>query len=174
MEPVGPAKLCLALEPAITYRICLENCFQCNISTDIQCIQYTQHTVHTYRTEHLHYTPHQPIVIQNGLPLQDGTAGSLGVLASEYSRFYGTSLSDVCERMEELRKRKLVQEADKVGPLHPIYTVPDTQHPVSVHTVPVQVSTPHSTPVMCLLHPSCLPCGYCLLFFAMNVCVKNF
>ncbi|CAL8293075.1 unnamed protein product, partial [Arctogadus glacialis] len=44
---------------------------------------------------------------------KDGTAGSIGVLAKEYSRFYGTSLSDVCERMEELRKRKLVQEADK-------------------------------------------------------------
>ncbi|XP_041828352.1 SAM and SH3 domain-containing protein 1 isoform X2 [Melanotaenia boesemani] len=43
---------------------------------------------------------------------QDGSVGNLDELAQEYSHYYGTSLSDVCERMEELRKRKVVQDAE--------------------------------------------------------------
>ncbi|XP_015241093.1 PREDICTED: SAM and SH3 domain-containing protein 1-like isoform X2 [Cyprinodon variegatus] len=43
---------------------------------------------------------------------QDGSVGNLDDLAQEYSQYYGTSLSDVCERMEELRKRKLIQEME--------------------------------------------------------------
>ncbi|XP_040925243.1 SAM and SH3 domain-containing protein 1-like [Betta splendens] len=43
---------------------------------------------------------------------KDGSVGNLDDLAQEYSQYYGTSLSDVCERMEELRKRKVVQDAD--------------------------------------------------------------
>ncbi|XP_068195715.1 SAM and SH3 domain-containing protein 1 isoform X2 [Antennarius striatus] len=42
----------------------------------------------------------------------DGSVGNLDDLAQEYSQYYGTSLSDVCERMEELRKRKVVQDAE--------------------------------------------------------------
>lgn len=49
--------------------------------------------------------------------LQDGSVGNLDNLAQEYSEYYGTSLSDVCERMEELRKRKVVQDADTVNSL---------------------------------------------------------
>lgn len=45
---------------------------------------------------------------------QDGSVGNLDDLAQEYSQYYGTSLSDVCERMEELRKRKVVQDAELV------------------------------------------------------------
>lgn len=33
-------------------------------------------------------------------------------MAKEYSEYYSTSSSDVCERMEELRKRKVAQEAE--------------------------------------------------------------
>lgn len=40
--------------------------------------------------------------------------GNFDNLAEEYSRYYGTSLTDVCERMEELRKRKVVQDAEMV------------------------------------------------------------
>lgn len=40
--------------------------------------------------------------------------GNFDHLAEEYSRYYGTSLTDVCERMEELRKRKVVQDAEMV------------------------------------------------------------
>lgn len=43
--------------------------------------------------------------------------GNLDDLAQEYSQYYGTSLSDVCERMEELRKRKIVQDAEMVNSL---------------------------------------------------------
>lgn len=46
--------------------------------------------------------------------LQDGSVGNLDDLAQEYSRYYGTSPSDVCERMEELRKRKVVHDAEMV------------------------------------------------------------
>ncbi|TKS86982.1 SAM and SH3 domain-containing protein 1 [Collichthys lucidus] len=42
----------------------------------------------------------------------DGSVGSLDDLAQEYSQYYGTSLSDVCERMEEIRKRKVVHDAE--------------------------------------------------------------
>lgn len=40
--------------------------------------------------------------------------GNFDNLAEEYSRYYGASLTDVCERMEELRKRKVVQDAEMV------------------------------------------------------------
>ncbi|XP_072221424.1 SAM and SH3 domain-containing protein 1 isoform X2 [Leuresthes tenuis] len=43
---------------------------------------------------------------------KDGSVGNLDDLVQEYSQYYGTSLSDVCERMEELRKRKVVQDAE--------------------------------------------------------------
>ncbi|XP_026157161.1 SAM and SH3 domain-containing protein 1 isoform X2 [Mastacembelus armatus] len=42
----------------------------------------------------------------------DGSVGNLDDLAQEYSQYYGTSVSDVCERMEELRRRKVVQDAE--------------------------------------------------------------
>lgn len=45
---------------------------------------------------------------------QDGSVGNFDDLAEEYSRYYGTSLTDVCERMEELRKRKVVPDAEMV------------------------------------------------------------
>lgn len=48
---------------------------------------------------------------------QDGSVGNLDDLAQEYSQYYGTSLSDVCERMEELRKRKVVHDAEMVNSL---------------------------------------------------------
>lgn len=47
--------------------------------------------------------------------------GNLDDLAQEYSQYYGTSLSDVCERMEELRKRKVVQDAEMVRRLPPLF-----------------------------------------------------
>ncbi|XP_077587453.1 SAM and SH3 domain-containing protein 1-like isoform X2 [Stigmatopora nigra] len=46
---------------------------------------------------------------------KDGSAGTLEDLAQEYSRYYGTYVSDVCERMEELRRRRLVKNPDVKG-----------------------------------------------------------
>ncbi|XP_036448662.1 SAM and SH3 domain-containing protein 1 isoform X2 [Colossoma macropomum] len=43
---------------------------------------------------------------------KDGSLGNIEDLAKEYSEYYSTSYSDVCERMEELRKRKVSQEAE--------------------------------------------------------------
>ncbi|KAL6105286.1 uncharacterized protein ACO6RY_06848 [Pungitius sinensis] len=43
---------------------------------------------------------------------KDGSVGNLDDLVQEYSQYYGTSFTDVCERMEELRKRKVVQDAE--------------------------------------------------------------
>ncbi|KAI5618961.1 SAM and SH3 domain-containing protein 1, partial [Silurus asotus] len=42
----------------------------------------------------------------------DGSLGNIEDLAKEYSEYYSTSYGDVCERMEELRKRKVAQEAE--------------------------------------------------------------
>ncbi|XP_028294823.1 SAM and SH3 domain-containing protein 1-like isoform X2 [Gouania willdenowi] len=43
---------------------------------------------------------------------KDGSVGSIDALAQEYSQYYCTSLSDVCERMEELRRRKVLQDEE--------------------------------------------------------------
>lgn len=45
---------------------------------------------------------------------QDGSLGNIEHLAKEYSEYYSTPYSDVCERMEELRKRKVAQEVEIV------------------------------------------------------------
>lgn len=46
--------------------------------------------------------------------LQDGSLGNIEDLAKEYSEYYSTSYSDVYERMEELRKHRVAQEAEIV------------------------------------------------------------
>ncbi|XP_072545416.1 SAM and SH3 domain-containing protein 1 isoform X2 [Salminus brasiliensis] len=46
------------------------------------------------------------------MSILDGSLGNIEDLAKEYSEYYSTSYSDVCERMEELRKRKVSQEAE--------------------------------------------------------------
>lgn len=60
--------------------------------------------------------------------LQDGSVGNLNDLALEYSQYYGTSLSDMCERMEELRKRKVVQDADMVNTLISLWAFLSFRH----------------------------------------------
>ncbi|XP_016400833.1 SAM and SH3 domain-containing protein 1 isoform X1 [Sinocyclocheilus rhinocerous] len=43
---------------------------------------------------------------------KDGSLGNIEDLAQEYSEYYSTSYSEVCDRMEELRKRRVTQEAE--------------------------------------------------------------
>ncbi|XP_006625933.1 SAM and SH3 domain-containing protein 1 isoform X5 [Lepisosteus oculatus] len=43
---------------------------------------------------------------------KDGSLGNIDDLAQQYSEYYNTCFSDVCERMEELRKRRVSQEID--------------------------------------------------------------
>lgn len=47
--------------------------------------------------------------------LQDGSLGNIDDLAQEYSEYYNTCFSDVSDRMEELRKRRVSQELDMVN-----------------------------------------------------------
>lgn len=42
----------------------------------------------------------------------DGSLGNIDDLAQEYSEYYNTCFSDVNDRMEELRKRRVSQELD--------------------------------------------------------------
>ncbi|XP_042629466.1 SAM and SH3 domain-containing protein 1 isoform X2 [Cyprinus carpio] len=42
----------------------------------------------------------------------DGSLGNIEDLVQEYSEYYSTSYSEVCDRMEELRKRRVTQEAE--------------------------------------------------------------
>ncbi|KAJ8797272.1 hypothetical protein J1605_017500 [Eschrichtius robustus] len=43
---------------------------------------------------------------------QDGSLGNIDDLAQQYADYYNTCFSDVCERMEELRKRRVSQDLD--------------------------------------------------------------
>lgn len=47
--------------------------------------------------------------------LQDGSLGNIDDLAQQYADYYNTCFSDVCERMEELRKRRVSQDLDLVS-----------------------------------------------------------
>uniref|UniRef100_A0A8C5B7U0 SAM and SH3 domain containing 1a n=1 Tax=Gadus morhua TaxID=8049 RepID=A0A8C5B7U0_GADMO len=49
--------------------------------------------------------------------LQDGSLGNIDDLAQEYSEYYNTCFSDVSDRMEELRKRRVSQDLDMVRDL---------------------------------------------------------
>uniref|UniRef100_A0A673XX47 SAM and SH3 domain containing 1a n=1 Tax=Salmo trutta TaxID=8032 RepID=A0A673XX47_SALTR len=53
-----------------------------------------------------------PIVLSQ----QDGSLGNIDDLAQEYSEYYNTCFSDVSDRMEELRKRRVSQDLDMVRP----------------------------------------------------------
>ncbi|XP_060096727.1 SAM and SH3 domain-containing protein 1 isoform X4 [Heteronotia binoei] len=43
---------------------------------------------------------------------KDGSLGNIDDLAQQYADYYNTCFSDVCERMEELRKRRVSQDLD--------------------------------------------------------------
>lgn len=51
-------------------------------------------------------------------PPQDGSLGNIDDLAQQYADYYNTYFSDVCERMEELRKRRVSQDLDAVSAWH--------------------------------------------------------
>ncbi|KAG8123747.1 hypothetical protein E2320_019055 [Naja naja] len=44
----------------------------------------------------------------------DGSLGNIDDLAQQYADYYNTCFTDVCERMEELRKRRVSQDLDMV------------------------------------------------------------
>ncbi|XP_022414521.1 SAM and SH3 domain-containing protein 1 isoform X7 [Delphinapterus leucas] len=47
---------------------------------------------------------------------KDGSLGNIDDLAQQYADYYNTCFSDVCERMEELRKRRVSQDLDVEKP----------------------------------------------------------
>ncbi|XP_044531393.1 SAM and SH3 domain-containing protein 1-like [Gracilinanus agilis] len=46
----------------------------------------------------------------------DGSLGNIDDLAQQYADYYNTCFTDVCERMEELRKRRVSQDLDLEKP----------------------------------------------------------
>lgn len=47
---------------------------------------------------------------------KDGSLGNIDDLAQQYADYYNTCFTDVCERMEELRKRRVSQDLDLEKP----------------------------------------------------------
>ncbi|KAM6354568.1 SAM and SH3 domain-containing protein 1 isoform 2-T2 [Podargus strigoides] len=47
---------------------------------------------------------------------KDGSLGNIDDLAQQYADYYNTNFTDVCERMEELRKRRVSQDLDMEKP----------------------------------------------------------
>ncbi|KAF4798301.1 hypothetical protein TURU_065579 [Turdus rufiventris] len=45
---------------------------------------------------------------------RDGSLGNIDDLAQQYADYYNTCFTDVCERMEELRKRRVSQDLDLI------------------------------------------------------------
>ncbi|XP_053918700.1 SAM and SH3 domain-containing protein 1 isoform X6 [Cuculus canorus] len=82
---------------------------------------------------------------------KDGSLGNIDDLAQQYADYYNTCFSDVCERMEELRKRRISQDLDMEKPdasttslqlrsqieeslgLSSTASTPDTERKLSIH-----------------------------------------
>uniref|UniRef100_A0A674GJK3 SAM and SH3 domain-containing protein 1 n=1 Tax=Taeniopygia guttata TaxID=59729 RepID=A0A674GJK3_TAEGU len=82
---------------------------------------------------------------------QDGSLGNIDDLAQQYADYYNTCFTDVCERMEELRKRRVSQDLDLEKPdtsptslqlrsqieeslgLSSTASTPDTERKLSIH-----------------------------------------
>ncbi|CAN8203877.1 unnamed protein product [Coccothraustes coccothraustes] len=81
----------------------------------------------------------------------DGSLGNIDDLAQQYADYYNTCFTDVCERMEELRKRRVSQDLDLEKPdtsptslqlrsqieeslgLSSTASTPDTERKLSIH-----------------------------------------
>ncbi|XP_030091828.1 SAM and SH3 domain-containing protein 1 isoform X4 [Serinus canaria] len=85
------------------------------------------------------------------LTFGDGSLGNIDDLAQQYADYYNTCFTDVCERMEELRKRRVSQDLDLEKPdtsptslqlrsqieeslgLSSTASTPDTERKLSIH-----------------------------------------
>ncbi|XP_053793969.1 SAM and SH3 domain-containing protein 1 isoform X2 [Vidua chalybeata] len=83
--------------------------------------------------------------------VMDGSLGNIDDLAQQYADYYNTCFTDVCERMEELRKRRVSQDLDLEKPdtsptslqlrsqieeslgLSSTTSTPDTERKLSIH-----------------------------------------
>ncbi|XP_052537544.1 SAM and SH3 domain-containing protein 1-like isoform X2 [Tympanuchus pallidicinctus] len=82
---------------------------------------------------------------------KDGSLGNIDDLAQQYADYYNTCFTDVCERMEELRKRRVSQDLDVEKPdasptslqlrsqieeslgISSTASTPDTERKLSIH-----------------------------------------
>ncbi|KAL9863872.1 SAM and SH3 domain-containing protein 1-like isoform 2-T2 [Geothlypis trichas] len=81
---------------------------------------------------------------------KDGSLGNIDDLAQQYADYYNTCFTDVCERMEELRKRRVSQDLDLKSDTSPTSlqlrsqieeslglsstaSTPDTERKLSIH-----------------------------------------
>nr|XP_056709032.1 SAM and SH3 domain-containing protein 1 isoform X3 [Euleptes europaea] len=64
----------------------------------------------------------------------DGSLGNIDDLAQQYADYYNTCFTDVCERMEELRKRRVSQDLDveSLG-FSSVVSTPETERKLSLH-----------------------------------------
>ncbi|XP_074674816.1 SAM and SH3 domain-containing protein 1-like isoform X4 [Strix aluco] len=85
------------------------------------------------------------------IKVMDGSLGNIDDLAQQYADYYNTCFTDVCERMEELRKRRVSQDLDMEKPdtsptslqlrsqieeslgLSSTASTPDTERKLSIH-----------------------------------------
>ncbi|XP_018587279.1 SAM and SH3 domain-containing protein 1 isoform X3 [Scleropages formosus] len=64
----------------------------------------------------------------------DGSLGNIDDLAQEYSEYYNTCFSDVCERMEELRKRRVSQDLEtEILGFSSAVSTPETERKPPLH-----------------------------------------
>ena len=94
--------------------------------------------------------------------LQDGSLGNIDDLAQEYSEYYNTCFSDVSDRMEELRKRRVSQDLDMVRDL-------------SANTTGTNFFAPNSVPSnVCFVNDCVKRCSpTCRLFICCSETDKN-
>ncbi|KAJ7411034.1 hypothetical protein WISP_104701 [Willisornis vidua] len=72
--------------------------------------------------------PLSDAITGGGRRKKDGSLGNIDDLAQQYADYYNTCFTDVCERMEELRKRRVSQDLDLSR-----LTQPVSPKPVPVH-----------------------------------------
>lgn len=90
----------------------LRNCLSLGFCNDSPffSVEFDYQTTFLPQDVVVHWLNHSP-----SSSLQDGSLGNIDDLAQEYSEYYNTCFSDVSDRMEELRKRRVSQELDMVN-----------------------------------------------------------
>ncbi|KAL0969791.1 hypothetical protein UPYG_G00232340 [Umbra pygmaea] len=140
LEPMKPSSICLALGTSITdsendlkgSRSWIES-NQEEVGIGVNTISYQVPSCPTNNTQSFINDSKKSItypklklkilirdkLLKDGISLneppytqKDGSPGTFEDLAQEYSEYYCTSLTDVQERMEEIRKRRVVQDAE--------------------------------------------------------------
>ncbi|XP_019494472.1 PREDICTED: SAM and SH3 domain-containing protein 1 isoform X7 [Hipposideros armiger] len=97
----------------------------------------------------------------------DGSLGNIDDLAQQYADYYNTCFSDVCERMEELRKRRVSQDLDVPCPKSSHSQIDSPQH---IHFVEKPDASPTSLQLRSQIEESL---GFCSAVSTPEVERKN-